>query len=259
MSKMALSFVLGMALCGSCYGDVDAGLLALNRGDVQAALKEFRASAELGDPKAQLWLGRAHEQLEGLPHDYAEAMRWYRRASDQQYGEATFAVGELYEAGRGVRPSRTEAEKWYELAAKQGYHKQELTLLFVRWRPGTAALHVENPREASRTLSSEEMKRLEGAGLRGTLQVQGSAVHEKGLRSRAVIVLQGPVTTEIRLPQPDHSNVILVQRENGWSTLPPDAPTLQRSILLSPQRTFTLATVGYFAGGQASSAAFVWE
>ena len=52
----------------------------LVKGDVQGSLAVLNASAEGGDAVAMFWLGRWYEEVQGVPHDYAQAMRWYREA-----------------------------------------------------------------------------------------------------------------------------------------------------------------------------------
>ena len=44
---------------------------------------EYRTRAEEGDVKAQSKLGYMYSHGQGVPKDYAEALRWYRRAAAQ--------------------------------------------------------------------------------------------------------------------------------------------------------------------------------
>ncbi len=41
---------------------------------------------EQGVKPAQLMLGNMHLSGEGVPQNYAEAMRWYRKAAEQGFG-----------------------------------------------------------------------------------------------------------------------------------------------------------------------------
>ena len=68
-----------------------------------------------------------YAQGQGVPQDYAEAIRWYRRAADQgqagaQQGAAAaqFNLGVMYHEGRGVPQDYAEAIRWYRRAADQG-------------------------------------------------------------------------------------------------------------------------------------------
>ncbi len=55
----------------------------------------------------------------GLPQDYAEAVRWYRRAAEQGYASAQFNLGLMYGNGQGVLQDYVQAHKWYNLAASR--------------------------------------------------------------------------------------------------------------------------------------------
>jgi hypothetical protein len=60
---------------------------------------------------------------EGVPHDYAEAAKWCRKAADQGMAKAQFALGNMYAIGEGVPQNDAEAVKWYRQAADQGMTK----------------------------------------------------------------------------------------------------------------------------------------
>ena len=51
--------------------------------------------------------------------DYAEAVKWYRKAADRGHADSQFILGRCYEEGLGVAPDSDEAEKWYRMAAEQ--------------------------------------------------------------------------------------------------------------------------------------------
>ena len=57
---------------------------------------------------------------EGVPKNYSEAMKWYRKAADQGNAEAQFNLGVMYDQGEGVPKNYTEAMQWYRKAADQG-------------------------------------------------------------------------------------------------------------------------------------------
>ena len=56
----------------------------------------------------------------GVKEDYAEAVKWYRKAAEQGQAEAQFTLGLFYYCGNGVKQDYTEAVKWYRKAAEQG-------------------------------------------------------------------------------------------------------------------------------------------
>jgi hypothetical protein len=78
-------------------------------------------------PKEDYRKGREHEQAE----DYAEAVKWYRKAADQGYASAQFNLGFMYNKGKGVPLDDTEAVKWYRKAAEQGDAKAQSNLGFM--------------------------------------------------------------------------------------------------------------------------------
>ena len=58
----------------------------------------------------------------GKKQDYAEAVRYYRKAAEQGLADAQYSLGFCYKYGRGVDESETEAEKWFRKAA-ENYRK----------------------------------------------------------------------------------------------------------------------------------------
>ena len=72
-----------------------------------------RILAEEGNPIAQYNLGLMYDNGEGVPQDYAEAMRWYRLAAEQGCADAQYELGYMYENGLGVPQDYAEAAHWY--------------------------------------------------------------------------------------------------------------------------------------------------
>lgn len=93
-----------------------------------ADVPALRAKAGQGDAEAQTQLGRLYAQGQGVPRDYAEAAKWYRRAAEQGNADAQTALGELCEAGQGVARDPGAAAKWYRLAADQGHTRAQYDL-----------------------------------------------------------------------------------------------------------------------------------
>ena len=46
---------------------------------------------------------------EGVPQNYAEAVKWYRLAADQGDASAQFNLGVMYDKGQGVPQDYAEA------------------------------------------------------------------------------------------------------------------------------------------------------
>jgi len=56
----------------------------------------------------------------GVEQDYAEAMRWYRRAAEQGDVDAEYGLGLLYANGWGVPSNIGEAAQWMQRSASAG-------------------------------------------------------------------------------------------------------------------------------------------
>ena len=69
-----------------------------------------------------------YERGQGLPQDYIEALKWYRKAADQGLPEAATNIGTLYEKGQGVTQDYSEALEWYRKGAEQGSVEAEHNL-----------------------------------------------------------------------------------------------------------------------------------
>ena len=73
-----------MAMAVPAYaGPYEDGLAAYEREDYATALKFWRPLAEQGNADAQFNLGGMYDSAEGVPYDYAEVAKWYRKAADQ--------------------------------------------------------------------------------------------------------------------------------------------------------------------------------
>lgn len=83
-----------------------------------ADLRALRARAEAGDRAAQTRLGNRYYSGQGVSRDYAEAARWYRRASDQGDYAAQINLGLIHEYGQGVPRDDAEAMRWYQMAVR---------------------------------------------------------------------------------------------------------------------------------------------
>ena len=78
----------------------------------------MRVRAEAGDVKAQFNLAAMYHFR--VPQNYVEALKWYRKATEQGLAEAQSNLGMMYYHGEGVPKDMAEATKWYRKAAEQG-------------------------------------------------------------------------------------------------------------------------------------------
>lgn len=109
--SLLLTFVAAPALAG-----MEAGVLAFESEDFDAAAKAFAPLAKAGNARAMNYMGRVLEQQDKP----AEALAWYLKAAQKGNAEAQSALGRLYDAGEGVERDEEKALSWYAKAAAQG-------------------------------------------------------------------------------------------------------------------------------------------
>lgn len=90
--------------------------------DDEAAMRHYRAAADMGHPQGQCNLAVLYEHGRGgLAPSEVMAAPLFRVAADGGDGDAMFNLGVYYEQGRGGLPkSREEAAMWYRKAAAVG-------------------------------------------------------------------------------------------------------------------------------------------
>ena len=85
------------------------------------ALIWCRKATDQGHAFAQNQLGFMHQKGMGVEQNYAEALTWYRKAADQGHAFAQNQLGWMHQNGLGVEQNYTEALTWYRKAADKGY------------------------------------------------------------------------------------------------------------------------------------------
>jgi TPR repeat protein len=120
--KRAVAAIIIMSCTAASVGaaPVDDAVAAFNRSDFPVALRLLRPFAEQGDPRAQVFLGQMYDFGRGVPQDYTETFKWYRRAADQGYSVGQSLLAFMYKAGRGVPQDYVSAHMWWNLAAASG-------------------------------------------------------------------------------------------------------------------------------------------
>jgi TPR repeat protein len=82
-------------------------------------VKWYRLAADQGNDSAQFTLGLMYANGQGVPQDYAEAVRSFRKAADQGLAHAQFNLGARYVQGQGVPQDYVSAHMWLSLSAAQ--------------------------------------------------------------------------------------------------------------------------------------------
>ncbi|KAG0372975.1 hypothetical protein BGX24_012335, partial [Mortierella sp. AD032] len=88
--------------------------------DFSSAMKWYRKAADQDDPEGQYNVAKMYEHGLGVPLDYSLAMHWYLKAASMGFNTAQCAIGYIYAGGRGVAKDYSEAMKWYLKAAESG-------------------------------------------------------------------------------------------------------------------------------------------
>tara|TARA_R110002153_G_scaffold61234_2_gene165353 strand:+ start:293 stop:667 length:375 start_codon:yes stop_codon:yes gene_type:complete len=108
--KLVRSAFLAVALVVSSGSvataqDLDKGLAAAQAGDFVTALEEWRPLAEQGNARAQFNLGVMYSNGDGVPQNYAEAVRWYDSCDNCDTGRtAEVCVASVAEVAGERRP-----------------------------------------------------------------------------------------------------------------------------------------------------------
>jgi len=81
----------------------------------QRAAKWFRKGVDQRDP-SQFDFGIAYALGKGVPQDYPEAVKWYRKAADEGLDVAQYDLGLIYVNGLGIPQDYIQAHMWFNLA-----------------------------------------------------------------------------------------------------------------------------------------------
>ncbi len=119
---LCVMFISACASVSSVQDDADEGgyfkaKAAYERGDYATALKRFRPLAEMGDTRAQGYLGLMYLEGQGVPRNDKIAFKWFKAAAERENAQAQHNLGWMYEEGRGVTRDDQSAVKWYMRAA----------------------------------------------------------------------------------------------------------------------------------------------
>ena len=109
LQKICFVLLLGTfssAYGGDCFKDKD--------------VDDCREKAEQGIPLAQSVLGYMYNEGIGVPQDYKESVKWYRKAAEQRFAEAQLNLGLMYVKGQGVLQDYVMAHMYWNIAAVSG-------------------------------------------------------------------------------------------------------------------------------------------
>jgi hypothetical protein len=111
-----------VAFAVSAHADYDRALAAVQRGDANAAYKEFRAAAEAGDERAFVQVARAYAYGVGTQPDPRAAEIWAQKSAVKGSADGQFLVYALTVARPELnffdRQGRIDAQRYQALAAR---------------------------------------------------------------------------------------------------------------------------------------------
>ena len=118
----------------------------------------MKLAAEEGDPQAQCYLGVCFQNGQGVPQDYHEAVKWFRRAAEQGDSVAQCYLGVCYLNGAGVPQEYGETAKWLREAAEQNDPAAQFNLgMLYETGQGVTQNYVEAVDRKSTRLNSSHL------------------------------------------------------------------------------------------------------
>ena len=95
---------------------------------------QMKRLAEQGDADAQNNLGFMYDNGEGVPENYAEAVKWYRLAAEQGLTVAQHNLALMYVRGAGVPENYLTAYVWWSVAAARGMESAKDAIENLKYR-----------------------------------------------------------------------------------------------------------------------------
>jgi TPR repeat protein len=131
VTPLAAGMILSMLASTSVHADSASGLADFRQGRFAEAYQDWWQAAQIGDARSALFVGVLYDTGLGVPHDYLQALEWYRRAAEAGSPAGAFNAGVMYDAGRGVAPDPQKAAFWYARAAAKGFARAEYNLAMM--------------------------------------------------------------------------------------------------------------------------------
>ncbi|RYD85765.1 MAG: sel1 repeat family protein [Verrucomicrobiaceae bacterium] len=124
--------------------------------DFAEGVKWYRKAAEQGVPIAQVALGNCYALGEGVERNLDTAAEWFGEAAAQGDADGQFRLAICYESGAGVESDFTQAYMWYNLAAAS---KQKGTAANARANQAALAREMSREQIADAQRMSREWKK----------------------------------------------------------------------------------------------------
>ncbi|MDJ0949537.1 MAG: tetratricopeptide repeat protein [Alphaproteobacteria bacterium] len=158
--KFLVVIFWALLLAVPARADLAAGEAAFDRGDFEAAYREFLPLAQAGNRKAQFWIGRLYFEGKGVPEDGRKAAKWLTRSARQGDAFAIFLLAYHYSDGWGVPKNKKKGDCLYVLAAYAGMSD-------AQWEFGQIVTKKSDPKAAPDPRAKYAMEMLERAARQG--------------------------------------------------------------------------------------------
>ncbi len=97
----------------------------------ESEVAKLQRPAQQGDPRCQILLGFRYKMGKGVPKDYVEAVKWFRKAADQGSALGQNDLGVMYRDGLGVARDYGEALKRFKKAVEKGSSQGQVSLGYM--------------------------------------------------------------------------------------------------------------------------------
>jgi TPR repeat protein len=119
--------------------------------NTQEKISELMKKAEAGDPDAQVELGKAYRDGNGVPQDYKKAFECVEKSAKQGYARGQHALADCYYRGYGVAQNPDLTLEWLEKATAQNFPDAFVMLGELYW----AGLLVKQDKAKAKELWSK--------------------------------------------------------------------------------------------------------
>ena len=118
-----------------------------------------------------------------------------------------------------------------------GPNEQHFTVIFGLWTPGAPPLRIEDF-ALKNVLTDDDRNLLAQSVAGGEVRVSGHDASNRAdvvsPRARMIVLFTGPLTQNLKLPQPDASTVLYVQEGETFKRYPSGSPLLNRLVEFTP-------------------------
>ena len=175
--------------------------------DYSESAKWYKRAAENGSRIDQDSLGFYYKNGTGVPQDDKQAVFWFKEAAKQNYSVSQYQLGLMYKNGRGVPKDNKEAVAWFLMAAKQRGplegSQQTNDRVQVSANSELAAIYAEDPTLNMAQVDSPVDVKTPEETRSQTSDTPGGTTNESAQTTRKNTAKTGMTLAEIRKQVPE--------------------------------------------------------